>query len=91
MPLERAAGESFIAYLDAIQFEMVDTTTRKTVMCNVAFDALRNRGTRDGRYLIPIEDLFLAYRVEVENIASALYDEGHTRPYVSSARLCAPG
>jgi hypothetical protein len=60
--------------LFSIRFPMFDGS--KQVNCTVSSEALQDLAARVGRQAEPIEELFQAYRPEVEKIASDKYDSG---------------
>lgn len=86
MPLNRAPDPSYDENMDGVAFAMLDQNNKR-VVCRVSSEALVDRGARDKQHLTPLLDLFKAYRLDVERIASKKYDAGDAKPIVTSADL----
>ena len=86
MPLVSAPGyHPFTESMVGVHFKMKAGKT--LVHCIVSEDALQDRAAKEGRSQDHIDTLFERYRVEIEKLASDIYDRGVERPVVKSADL----
>jgi uncharacterized protein DUF1488 len=85
MTLQTSGRRLYEPLLGIVLFEMHDLWG--VVHCMVSEGALRNRGLLDGDCEDSVEELFVLYRTEVEEIAAAQYDSGFKNPIVRALDL----
>lgn len=88
MSLQASGHHLYEPLLGIVLFEMRDE--HSAVHCMVSECALRNRALVDGEPQDHIDDLFSAYRSEVEAIAAQQYDCGFKNPMVRALDLAPP-
>jgi hypothetical protein len=88
MTLQTSGRHLYEPLLGLVLFEMHELGG--VVHCMVSECALRNRALVDGDVEDSVEELFVLYRIEVEEIAAAQYGSGFKNPIVRALDLAAP-
>ena len=88
MTLQTSGRHLYEPLLGLLLFEMHDLGG--AVHCMVSECALRNRALVDGDGEDSVEELFVLYRAEAEEIGAAQYDSGFKNPIARALDLAPP-